>query len=222
MMKTFNFLAVGAALLLPLYLPAQSPWKTVAGKGPVVKEELALDAFHSIGLGIAGTVYLQPGQTQKVVVEAQQNIIDLLKREVKNGLWNIGFENTVSTSAEVNIYITLPVVRSLSIGGSGKIVTTEAFRGLGVLSFSIGGSGSIEFSGEADVLEASIGGSGNVKAANLRVHSGKISIGGSGNCYVEASERIDVSIAGSGSVLYKGRPRVHSSIAGSGRVRTMY
>ncbi len=220
-MKAFRILAAAAALLLPLSLLAQPHWKTIAGEGPVVKEVLALDDFHSIGLGISGTVYLQPGKTQKVVVEAPQNIIDRLKREVNNGCWNIGFEHSVRSSAEVKIYITMPDVRSLSIGGSGKIVATEAFPRLGALSFSIGGSGSIEFSGEANALEVSIGGSGHVKAGHLRVNSVKVSIGGSGHCYVEAGERLDASIAGSGSVFYKGRPKVYSSIAGSGRVRTM-
>lgn len=220
-MKTFSILAAAAALLLALPTWAQSSGKTITGEGPVVKETLSLDDFHSIGLGIAGTVYLQPGKTQKVVVEAQKNLIDNLKREVKNGSWNIGFHNSVRNYSDVKIYITLPAVQALSIGGSGKIISTEAFNNLGDLSFSIGGSGNIEFSGEANSLKVSIGGSGNVKAGNLKVGSSKVSIGGSGSCYVEVGDRLEVSIAGSGSVHYKGRPKINSSIAGSGKVITM-
>lgn len=220
-MKTFSIFAAIAAFLLALPLQAQSSWKTITGEGPVVKEELSLDDFHSIGLGIAGTVYITPGKTRKVVVEAQKNLIDNLKREVRNGSWNIGFHNNVRHSSDVKIYITLPTVQALSIGGSGKIIATEPFYHLGDLSFSIGGSGNIEFSGEAKALKVSIGGSGHVKAGNLRVESSKVSIGGSGSCYVEVGDRLDVSIAGSGSVHYKGRPKVNSSISGSGKVRTM-
>lgn len=220
-MKTFSILVAAAALLLTLPAWAQSSWKTISGEGPVVKETLSLDDFHSIGLGISGIVYVQPGKTQKVVVEAQKNIIDNLKQEVKNGSWNIGFHNNVRNYSDVKIYITIPTVQALSIGGSGKIIATEAFNNLGDLHFSIGGSGNIEFSGDANSLKVSIGGSGNVKAANLRVGSSKISIGGSGNCYVEVGDRLDVSIAGSGSVHYKGRPKINSSIAGSSKVMTL-
>lgn len=220
-MKTFSILAVAAALLFTLPTWAQSSWKTITGEGPVVKETLSLDDFHSIGLGISGVVYVQPGKTQKVVVEAQKNLIDNLKREVKNGSWNIGFHNNVRNYSDVKIYITIPTVQALSIGGSGKIVSTEPFDKLGDLSFSIGGSGNIEFSGEANSLKVSIGGSGNVKAGNLKVGSSKVSIGGSGHCYIEVGDRLDVSIAGSGSVHYKGRPKINSSIAGSGKVVTL-
>ena len=220
-MKTFSILAAAAALLLTLPAQAQSSWKTITGEGQTVKEQISLDDFHSIGLGIAGTVYVQPGKTRKVTIEAQKNIIDNIKREVKNGSWNISFHHNARNYSDVKIYITMPTVQALSIGGSGKIISTEAFNNLGDLSFSIGGSGNIEFSGDANSLKVSIGGSGSVKAGNLKVGSSKVSIGGSGSCYVEVGDRLDVSIAGSGSVHYKGRPKINSSIAGSGKVITI-
>lgn len=220
-MKAFSILAAAAALLFSLPAQAQSSWKTITGEGQTVKEQISLDDFHSIGLGIAGTVYVQPGKTRKVTIEAQKNIIDNIKREVKNGSWNISFHNNARNYSDVKIYITMPTVQALSIGGSGKIISTEAFNNLGDLSFSIGGSGNIEFSGDANSLKVSIGGSGSVKAGNLKVGSSKVSIGGSGSCYVEVGDRLDVSIAGSGSVHYKGRPKINSSIAGSGKVITI-
>ena len=179
-----------------------------------------LEKFHSIGLGISANVYLVPGNTQKVEVEGPRDILDLLKRDVRGGSWEIGFtERNVRNYGKLNIYVTLPEVRDLSIGGSGKIFTEKPFDGMDDLTFSIGGSGAIEFAGTARKLDVSIGGSGSVKAEKLKVEDCEVSIGGSGSAYVEVSENLDVSIAGSGDVVYGGRPRVRSSIAGSGKVR---
>lgn len=192
----------------------------LTGQGPVVTQELDLPEFHSIGLGVSGTVYLYQGNARKVEVEGQQNIIDALRKEVSGGSWNIGFdERRVGNYKKLVIRITLPTVEDLSIGGSGSIIAEDAFEGLGDMKMSIGGSGSIEFAGSAQKLKVSIGGSGSVKADRLKVQDCKVSIGGSGSAYVEVSDNLDVSIAGSGDVVYNGRPRVSSSIAGSGKVR---
>lgn len=221
-MKAVSFSIFIFAFLLAATVQGQRNWRgTLTGEGPAVKEELSLDAFHSIGLSISGTVYLKPGATQKVVIEGQKNLIDNIKQEVTNGTWEIAFDKNVQGKADIKIYITLPTVKTLAIGGSGKIITQEAFNGLGTLKFSIGGSGNIEFAGTAESVNISIGGSGSVKAADLKVQSSKVSIGGSGNCYIEVAERLDVSIGGSGKVNYKGRPKINSSIAGSGKVVSM-
>ncbi|MDZ4682750.1 MAG: head GIN domain-containing protein [Saprospiraceae bacterium] len=193
----------------------------IKGEGPVVKKEISLSAIEGIGLGISGTVYLTQGSSQKIVIEAQQNIIDNIKKEVKNGSWNINYQKNVKGHDGVKIYVTLPNVKSLSIGGSGKIIGQNSFDDIDNLAISIGGSGSIELAGKAKDLNISIGGSGKVKTGNLKAENCKVSIGGSGDCYVEVSESLKASIAGSGDVYYKGRPKVNSSIAGSGRVQSM-
>jgi len=189
-------------------------------QGQNARRTLDLDRFSSIGLGISANVYLTPGNTQRVEVEGREDILDLLDTDVRNGSWNIKFtKRDVRNPGKINVYITLPEVKKLSIGGSGKIVTERPFDGLGDLQFSIGGSGVIEFAGTARKLNISIGGSGSVKAEKLQVEDCDVSIGGSGDAYVEVRENLNVSIAGAGDVVYGGRPRVRSSIAGSGKVR---
>ena len=75
--------------------------------------------------------------------------------------------------------------------------------------------------GAARDLNAAISGSGTIKAQELQAENGKISIAGSGTCYVNVNDRLNVSIAGSGDVRYKGSPSVKSSVAGSGNISKM-
>ena len=217
--KAFFALLLCSAFTLQF---AHAQWgKGIKGEGPIVKKEISLSAIEGIGLGISGTVYLTQGSSQKIEIEAQQNIIDNIKQEVKNGSWSINYHKNVNGHDGVKIYVTLPNVKSLSIGGSGKILGQNSFNNLGNLALSIGGSGMIELAGNAQNVKVSIGGSGSVKAGKLKTETCEVSIGGSGDCYVEVSESLKASVAGSGDVYYKGRPKVRSSIAGSGRVESM-
>jgi len=187
-----------------------------------IRKTLDLDKFDAVGLGISANVYLTPGNTQKVEVEGRQDIIELLDTEVRGNSWDIRFtERNVRNYGKLNVYITLPGLSALSIGGSGKIVTEQAFKGLDELQFSIGGSGTIEFAGSVEDLSISIGGSGSIKGKDLKAENCSVSIGGSGDAYVEVKENLQVSIAGSGNVYYSGRPRLSTSIAGSGKVKGM-
>lgn len=196
-------------------------WGTINGEGSVVTKTLKLDNFNEIGLAVVGEVYLSKGNTQKVTVKGQANIIDNLKTEVKDGEWDIEFDQKARNYEKLIFYITVPDIERLSIAGSGSIKGEDAFDNLDRLDLAIAGSGDIEFSGSARNVSVSIAGSGNVKVENLKTEDCKVDIAGNGDCSIEVTDELSVSIAGSGDVKYKGRPRLSTSIAGSGRVRQM-
>lgn len=192
----------------------------MTGQGATVKQTLSVSNFDALGLGINATVYLTQG-SHSVQIEAQKNIIDNIKTDVKDGSWNIEFKQRVSNHTDITIHVSMPTVKALSIGGSGEILGKSSFNNLGNLAIAIGGSGTLELAGSAKDVEISIAGSGDVKTANLKANNCEVSIAGSGDAYIEVNNGLDVSIAGSGDVHYKGNPKISSSIAGSGSVKSM-
>ncbi len=193
----------------------------INGKGSTVKENISLSEIHSIGLGIAANIYLTQSNSQEIVIEGQKNIIDNIKKEVKNGTWNIDFEKRAYDYDELNIYISLKTVRSLAIGGAGNIKGQTAFNNLDDLDISIGGAGKVDLKGDARKVDISIGGSGKVNMSELRADQCSVSIAGNGDCMIDVGEKLNVSIAGMGEVKYSGNPKVSSSIAGMGKVKKM-
>ncbi len=207
-------------LLFTVNLNAQK-WGKITGEGPIVKKELSLDKFNKIGLGVHGEVTLSKGNTQKVIIEGEENIINNIERDVDNGKWSIEFDDKVRNHKKLKIYITVPEVKGLSIAGSGEIISEDRFGKVDNMKMSIAGSGTIEFSGSSNELKVSIAGSGTVRAEEFQATNCKVSIAGSGDCYIDVDDRLEVSIAGSGDVRYKGSPSVKSSIAGSGNISSL-
>lgn len=197
--------------------------KTIEGEGNIVTQEIDLEQFTTIGLSIPATVNIKKGNQSQVTIEAQQNIIDAIERDVDGDGWDITFGDNVRAKnfKDITIYITIPTIRALAVAGKGEIVVADAFEGLDELKLAIAGSGDITFNGSATYAKVSIAGNGDVNAENLKVQDCKVSIAGSGDCTIEVSGELKVSIAGSGDVRYKGSPKVSVSTVGSGTARSL-
>ena len=225
-MKIWNALSLALLLVTIVSLPLQGQkWnrQSISGTGGMVTQTLDVDDFNKLGVALHAKVILTQGNTQKVTVQGQQNIIDIIKREVKGGSWDIGFPSKykVKNYDKLTINITMPSFKALAIAGSGQIETNGDFSGLGNVNMAIAGSGEIAVGGSAQDIHLEIAGSGSIDVAGLSSTDCEVEIAGSGDCQVNVGGNLDVSIAGSGSVRYKGSPSVSSSIAGSGSVRSM-
>lgn len=235
-MKTSAYYSLFAlCFLFTLSLDAQR----INGKGSSVTEVFQLDQFHTIKLNIPAKVKLLQGNTQKVVVSGQKNILDLINKEVKNEAWKIEFDaKKVYNYDQVEIEITLPDLAGVSLSGSGKIVTMDKFQTNDDFKVSISGSGKADLHIEAATIDCSIAGSGRVlltgatneldinttgsgdlEAYELTSKHCSISTAGSGDVRVQVSESLNASLVGSGDVTYVGSPKVKVSMAGSGKVR---
>ena len=220
-MKNLNRLLTTAILLFSVSMLIGQNWwggSGINGEGGIVTKTLNVKGFDEIGLGVGGQVFISKGNQFNVKVEGQANIIELIETDVSGGKWSIKFSKKVKNFKDLKFHITMPEVRGLAIAGSGKIVGKDSFESSDKMDFSIAGSGTIIFMGSADNAKMSISGSGTVKAEDLKVNNCKVSIAGSGDCYIHAEDGLNVSIAGSGNVRYKGSPSVKSSIAGSGNI----
>ncbi len=234
-MPTF-FISVFACILLSI--PAQSQVMGIKGEGPVVTQTITLEALKGIKLAIAGDVILTQGNTQKIEMEGQKNILDNIKRDVKNGVWGIAFDENVRESKQVTIRITLATLEQISLSGSGEISSTNTFSGLTNLDMNLAGSGEIhlayqaqksevnlsgsgevELSGSSKQFSIKLSGSGEVSAADLKTDTCEVHISGSGDANVHATYQLNSIISGSGDVQYSGSPSVNAKISGSGEVK---
>ena len=172
-------------------------------------------------------------------MQGDDNIVPLITTEIQ------GDTLVVSTQAGTSLRTRQPVVvsvqfvqlKSAELRGSGDLnlsgVQGERFEAalagsgdlriaqaqLGQLHASVAGSGDLTAQGQAGEVRYTVAGSGDLHAAGLVAQRGSVSVAGSGDARVHATESLAVSIAGSGDVWVSGQPpRLTQSIAGSGDV----
>ena len=166
-------------------------------------------------------------------------VIPFIITKVKGNTLEIKFQKNVHvrTSNQVQIKVPLSQIEKISLGGSGKVTSTNLLKtqhlsinigGSGTVDLeveadkittAIGGSGSIYLSGKTKKITSSLAGSGSVKAFGLVADEAKASIAGSGNVSVTVKNKIKTSIVGSGNFYYKGNPKhIKSTSLGSGDI----
>lgn len=236
-MRTLTFLVVVFSFFTSLSIKAQNWPAGIKGEGEVIKQEITLPAIKGFDLGFGGDVIITPGNTQKIVIEGQKNIIDNIKRDVSNGTWRISNIKNVHDAKPVVVYITIPTIEYVGLSGSGSVKSTGKFSSLKEIDIAVSGSGDItldidakdtgvRISGSGEIvlagttqsLEVAISGSGDVMTKDLVASTCKIQISGSGDAAVHVNGDLETHISGSGDVRYKGTASVTAKISGSGEV----
>lgn len=226
--------------------PAQAvDWfggKTVAGSGHSSSAKREVQTFHEVAANLPGKIELVQGESEGVLIEADDNLLPLVETVVRSGeliirpVKGVNFSN--NTKIKVTVY--LRNIDNLSLAGSADLSAARlqatklagSIAGSGSiaikdlqsdkLSVSIAGSGRFEAQGAAKAMEVSIAGSGDVRTAKLSAQDVKVSIAGSGDATLWVRSGLTVSIAGSGDVRYYGEGALRdASTVGSGRVKQL-
>ncbi|PID89786.1 MAG: hypothetical protein CSA05_00500 [Bacteroidia bacterium] len=175
----------------------------ISGTGDWVEEVRQVSDFSSLSLNISGNVYIQQGSPQKVVVKGQQNILDVLKTNVKGNTLEIKFKKKVRTHKKVDIFVTIPHINGLLISGSGNIKSNKAIT-TNKIELGLSGSGNIELAAlNTKKIEVFIAGSGNIELAELNTNEIDMLVSGSGNIEVgkgKEAKKLEITLSGSGEI----------------------
>jgi hypothetical protein len=191
----------------------------VRGSGNVVTEQRLVSGFDRISVSGQATVHVEITGTESLEVEAEDNVLEVLTIEVKNGRLELGTEpfKSVSPTRDIVYRITVARLTEVDISGSGQLdvatLDDTAF------SVSVSGSGSVRPSGTVADLSVDISGSGRFLGEALESATADINISGSGGADVWVTDSLDAAVSGSGSVRYAGSPPVvQKDVSGSGTI----
>jgi hypothetical protein len=212
------------------------------GSGNTITENRKVEAFSKLRVNGSMDVTFTQSDVSSVTVKADDNIIELIETEVKDGELVIGFKPNVGSvnNTHIEVLVSAKLMEELGVHGSGSITTTNKITppnelkitvvGSGdidvtvnapVVRTKVTGSGTVDVKGECANHEIALSGSGDVNAADLLGEKASIELNGSGNVNVFADVQLTVSVNGSGDVRYKGKCSVNSTKNGSGSIEPM-
>jgi hypothetical protein len=210
------------------------------GSGNMITSSREVYGFHAIELDYPAKVFIKQGSSESVKIEAEDNLMPLLKTEVRNGRLKIFYrksgEKHVNPTETVVINITVKQLDEVNFSSAGELILEDiktdklevSLNGAGTLDLrdveaeslqvSLSGAGSMSASGKVDELDVNISGFGDFKGEDLQSQTAVVSISGAGSATVWVEDKLDAEISGAGSVNYYGSPSVTKQIGGLGTV----
>lgn len=190
----------------------------IRGSGNVTTETRKVSGFKEVSLNGSGQLTLEQNGTESLTITADDNLLPYLTSEVSGNRLTLGTKEYtgISPSRDVVYKLTVKDLNEITVAGSGsadaKGIHTDQ------LKVVVAGSGSLSATGAADQQDIMIAGSGDYHGANVKSKGVTISIMGSGNAELDASDKLNATIMGSGDIKYSGNAIVSKNILGSGSI----
>ncbi|MBT8312200.1 MAG: DUF2807 domain-containing protein [Flavobacteriaceae bacterium] len=207
------------------------------GNGIVEEERREItDDFTVITASEGLDVYVTQDRDFEILVEADENVIDLIGTDIKNGRLKIHAIENIGRATK-KIYVTLPEITSLRTSSGADLTTREVISADKISLDASSGSdlrvelkadevnadtssgASIRISGEANILYADASSGSDIKAGAFEVKTCEADASSGADIRVNVSERLIADASSGADIKYTGKAQVKKSKSVSGSVR---
>jgi hypothetical protein len=209
------------------------------GSGKVVTESRDVSNFSKVSLLGIGELEISVGSSESLKIEAEENIIQKIKTEVKGDTLEISFEDhfNIMPTKPIRFLLTVKQLTGIEVSGAGNVKLADlqsdaldvVLNGAGNISASglqlghldveLNGAGSFEVSGKITDQTVTLGGAGSYQAKDLESTSAKVTLSGAGSATLWVTGSLDAKLSGVGSLDYYGSPaKVSQDISGLGSI----
>ena len=223
---TLGFVLVLTALLTGCcgLIPRQT---TITGSGNVVTQEEAFTGFDKVDVSHAFTVDISQGESFRVVVRVDDNLVEHLEVVKQGDTLKIGLEPTPFRNvrdATMEAEVTMPELTGLELSGASDVTITgfksskmldvklsgaSSLRGdieAGDARFDLSGASSVTLSGSAQDVTIDASGASVVDLADFPVADADVEASGASSATVNPSGSLDADASGASHVYYVGDP----------------
>ncbi len=202
-------------------------WNGVKGSGTIKEEARNVGEFSAVQIesGFHATIAL--GSTSSVKISTDDNLLPLIKTEVKGGELIVGpadWKQHPRPSSEVKVTITTPKLEKIEASGGSSVAangTTGArfqastsggsvvkVSGLNADQVSVGASGGskIDLAGRAKAVKVELSGGASLHATEVPAESVQVEGSGGSRAEVSVSAALDASLSGGSRVRVNGDP----------------
>jgi Putative auto-transporter adhesin, head GIN domain len=187
-----------------------------SGSGVMKTTTHQVATFDRISTSIPGDIEVVVGGALSVKSETDDNLVDNLKIEVKDGELRLRSKGHTNPT-KMAFTISVPSLNAFELSGAGDVNLSK----LNAKSFKldISGAAEIKMSGHVTDLFVDSSGASDVDAKALKAQTATVDISGAGSVWVNAIKSLNADISGAASVTYSGDPAITKSISGVGSVQ---
>ena len=177
----------------------------VSGSGNVISEKRDVVDFQGIEVGGVFQVEVIAQKDFSVEVEADDNLLPLIKTEVSGGILRLGTEEGINTKNTIRVRISAPNIENLEVSGVSKVSLDNLSNEN--LQIDSSGASKITVAGETQNLTIDVSGASKIDAENLKTENASIDASGACKVSVFAVNELKTDASGASSIIYSGSPK---------------
>ncbi len=231
-----GLLVITLTTLIINQLTASSKLDCLKGNGTVATVDRNLNGFNKVDVKGAFEVIIVKSITFNVKIEADENLIENIKTEVKDGKILISNNKSICGSKEMKLTLYMPELNAINCSGASVVKSNDSFdsekfeiKSSGASEISVmvntklliskySGASSIKLKGNADTHALETTGASSLKATDLVVKKYAIDSRGATDCKINVTEELAVTSSGASDIKYLGDPKISKSIKGASSI----
>ena len=190
----------------------------VKGSGNIASETRDVGSFSGVDVSGVFQVEITAQKDFTIEIEADDNLLSLIKTEVRGGVLRIETEKRVSTSNPLKIRVSAPDIDSIEASGASKVSLTGVKND--ELRVDTSGASKINISGETVNLLIEVSGASSIDAENLKAENANVDACGASHVSVFATGELKSDASGASKIVYSGSPKnIEKKSSGASSVR---
>lgn len=177
----------------------------VTGSGSITTEKRDLADFNAIDANGVVEVEATAGKDFSVEVEADDNLLAMVKTEVSGGVLHLKTEKSISTKNSIRVRITAPDIESLEVSGASKVSLDNI--GNENLQIDSSGASKVSVAGTTANLIIDVSGASKIDAENLQSENATVDASGASGVRVFAANELKADASGASNIAYAGNPK---------------
>lgn len=239
-MKTIKIIL--AVVLIASLSSCQFDFHTgVNGNGNVVTEERSVTSDFTEVKGSTGLdVYLTEGTENKIVVEADENLMKLIETNISNGKLTIRSSKNIGRSKAKKIHVTFVRLDNIEASSGADVIGNSMIRSevlkldcssgadievevfANELYAETSSGADIEVSGKTNIFYASASSGSDLDAKKLQAITCNAKASSGADITVTVNENLDAKASSGGDIRYYGNPDLaNEKQSRSGSIRKM-
>ena len=197
---------------------------SIKGNGNVVEETRKTGDFDEIIVSRGMNVYISQGEETKVVVKADENLLDVIETRIEGDALKITSNQSIRKAKSKKVFITIPKITMIK-SSSGSNVYSETViesKRLEVSTSSgsnmkldletrnvtaLASSGSnLKLEGSTNNFSGKASSGSNIKAKELTSDNCEVKVSSGANIWITAKEKLEAHASSGGNIYYSGKP----------------
>ena len=209
-------------LLFALFTTAAHAQRRIKGSGNLITEQRDVRGFDEVSTSHAIKVDIRQGNSFKVTVEADDNVMNLVETEVRGSQLRIGLPNGnySMNNTTIHVSVVMPSLTDVRLSGASNAMVSDFDQPGGDLELDLSGASRIEFKNcTVDEVDITASGASSIRARDLSAKEADINANGASSVKISVSDRLKGKASGASSVRYTGSPTVDVNSSGASSIR---